>query len=85
MITHAPAMKLISLLSRLSLLATAGLAVGLLSGHYTAAFFLTGSSALFLLILAHDYAPAKRRWHPRLRPATVAATARSKQRFRLAA
>ncbi|WP_044891662.1 hypothetical protein [Opitutus terrae] len=77
-------MKLVSLLSRLSLLATAGFAFGLISGHYTAACFLTASSALLLLIMAHDYAPATRRWQPRVAAVRTAAV-RGPNRFRLAA
>lgn len=82
-ITHT--MKLVSLLSRISLLATAGFAFGLLSGHYAAAGFLTASTTLLLLIMAHDYAPRARRWQPRLVPVTSAAHRKTAQRFRLAA
>ena len=82
--TH-PAMKLVSILTRVTAGAAAVLAVAILFNTHAIAAYATATSAFLLLILARDYSSQARRWQPRLVPTHQPPSRRSRQSFRLAA
>ena len=84
MFASTPAMKLIDLLSRVSIVTMLAFVLGVVFDEYAIACYAVATSALLLLIVAHDYAPSARRWQPAL-ASTPAARARSSQSLRLAA
>lgn len=77
-------MKLVSLLSRLSLAAVSAFVFALVLNQHALAVFAVAVSSLLLLVAARDYAPRARGWQPRLAPVNHPAS-RSTHPFRLAA
>ena len=85
MIRTVPAMKLVSILSRVTAVAAVASAIAFLSNWHAGAVYAAATSAFLLLIFARDYSPRARRWTPRVAPAHRTPPARSRQRFGLAA
>lgn len=78
-------MKLVSLLSRLSLASTAALAIALCLGFQVTAAFLCSALLLFSLVIARDYSPRTRSSLPRRVPIHKNSRPRAANSYRLAA
>ncbi|HWA84597.1 MAG TPA: hypothetical protein VG710_00115, partial [Opitutus sp.] len=83
---HAlPAMKLVSILTRVAVGTAAALAIAILFNTLAGAAYAIATSAFLLLIVARDYSPRAQRWQPRLAPTHRTPPGRKNQSLRLAA